>query len=104
MGQQFAVNLQHLDPIDPDLGLLAGLVVGFGLPAFLFRRQSSCRFVRLHGWLALFSLEAIVLVAQTLYFFGLLLDFGVQGFHQIHQINDHLAQRFILNAVGIQIF
>jgi len=63
LGQSVVINLHHLDPINPDLGLLAGFVVGFGLTTFLFRRQSSCRLVRLHGWLALFSPEAIILVA-----------------------------------------
>lgn len=61
-------------------------------------------FVRLHGGLPLLSLEAIVLVAQTLHFFCLLLDFGVQVFYQVHQIYDHLAQSFTLNGVGIEIF
>ena len=38
----------------------------------------SSRFVRPNVRLALFPLEPIVLVAQTLNFFGLLLDFGMQ--------------------------
>ena len=74
------LNPQHLDPIDPNLDLLAGFVVGFGLTAFLFRRQMSRRFVRPNGRLALFSLEAIVLVAQTLSFLRLALGLWRAGF------------------------
>ncbi len=78
--------------------------MGFKLTAFLFRRQMSGRFVWLDVRLALFSLEAIVLLTQTLNFFDLLLNFGGQVFHQVHQVHDHLAQCFILNGVGIEIF
>jgi hypothetical protein len=46
----------------------------------------------------------IVLVTQTLNLFGLLLHFGREVFHQVHQIEKHLAQTFIFNAVGIEIF
>ena len=55
-------------------------------------------------WLALFPLEPIVLVAQSLDFFGLLGYFGRQLFHQVHQRDDHLAHTFIFNALGIEIF
>ena len=102
--QALLIHLHHLDPIDPDLGLLVFFVMGFGLPAFLFRRQLAGRFVRLDLRLALFPLEPIVLVAQTLDFFGLLFHLGRQLFHQVHQIQDHLPHTFVCNGVGIEVF
>ena len=73
------------------------------LTTFLFRRQIGCSFVRLDLGLALFPFEPMVLVAQTLDFFGLLLNGGRQVFHQIHQIQDHLANRFIFNSGRIEV-
>jgi hypothetical protein len=55
-------------------------------------------------WLALFTFEPIVLVAQPLDFFGLLGHFGRQLFHQVHQRDDDVAQTFIFNALGIELF
>src|SRR5438874_1228874 len=79
--QPFLIELEHLDPIDLDVSLFAGFAMRLGLTPFFFRRQIPARFVRLDVRLALFPLEPIVLVAQTLDFFSLLLHFGVQGFH-----------------------
>src|SRR6266487_528614 len=66
--------------------------------------ERRCRFVWLETGLALLTLEPIVLVAQTLDFFGLLLHFGRQVFYQVHQSDDHLAHRFILDRVGVEVF
>ena len=54
--------------------------MGFGRTTFLFRRQMSSSFVWLDGRLALFSLEAMVLVTQTLSFLRLVLELWRTGF------------------------
>src|SRR5229473_5067753 len=85
--------------------MLVGFVVRFGRTTFFFGRQRYVRFgVGQDLWLALFSLEPIVLIAQSLDFFGLLGHFDRQLLHHVHQRDEHLAQTFIFNRCGIKIF
>ena len=101
----FLLNLHYLDPVDPDLSMLVGFVVRFGRTTFFFGRQCGVRFgVGQDLRLALFSFEPIVLVAQSLDFFGLLGHLDRQVLHQVHQRDEHLAQTFIFNRCGINIF
>ena len=103
-GQSVFSNLHYLDPIYLNLRLLLGFMMGFGLAAFLFRRQVASWFVRLDLGLALFPLEPIDLIALTLNGCRLLLNGGLLGFYHVHQIDDHLAHRFIGNRVRIEVF
>src|SRR6266536_6519093 len=103
--QVFLLHFHYLNPINPDLSLLVRFVVWFGHTAFFFGRQRRVRFgVRLDLRFALFSLEAIVFIAQALNLFGLLGHFDRELFHQIHQRDEHLAQTFIFNRCRIEIF
>ena len=98
------IDFEHLFPIDGDLVLFAALVVGLGLSLLFARGQIRGRVVASDLGLALFSLESIDLIVQLLDFFGLLLTGGLLGFHQVHQIDDHLAHTFFSNGGGIEVF
>ncbi len=45
IGQEVLLNLDHLDPVNLDLGLLIGFAVGCGLITFFFRGEKRRRFL-----------------------------------------------------------
>ena len=100
--QLFPVHLEHLNPIDLDLSMFAALVVRLGLPTLFFRGKIRAPFVGGYLGLALFSFEAIDLIAEPLNFGCLLGNGALLLGDYVHQIHELLTQIFLFDGAGVQ--